>query len=305
MVKTQLQAQQLIRRLRWDELEEACLIQLIGLARDEDVKGTGLAKAPPAAGDLTSGLLPSDLHGSAELVARESLIACGLPLVPLILNSYAAAVSFTPTVEDGAVVKAGDTFGLLEGRVVPMLSLERVMLNFIQHLSGVATTTRAYVSLLEETGIRLLDPRKTTPGLRLLEKYAVACGGGYNHRLGLYDRIMLKDNHLEATGDALSELVQRARKDHPDVLIEIEVDALEDVRRALDAGADLLLLDNFTPEEVAQALTLIADRAWVEVSGGISRQNLADFAMPGLDFISTGALVHQSRWVDIGLDWKA
>jgi nicotinate-nucleotide pyrophosphorylase (carboxylating) len=216
----------------------------------------------------------------------------------------------------------------LTGDPHTLLAAERVILNFIQHLSGVATHTRQLVDALGRGPTRLLDTRKTTPGFRMLEKYAVACGGGWNHRLGLFDRVMLKDNHLAQLGFAaprtsnvqpptsnlqqpegarrttLAAAVAAARRAAPGLLVEVEVDALAQIPPVLGAGADVILLDNFTPAQIKRAVALIAGRARIEASGGITERNLARYGGLGLDFISTGAPVHHSAWADIGLDWR-
>lgn len=183
------------------------------------------------------------------------------------------------------------------------------MLNFLQKLSGVATLTAQYVTALGSSQTRLLDTRKTTPGYRVLEKYATACGGGWNHRLGLFDRVMLKDNHLAASdatlGTALAKLVAQARQTYPQLPVEVEVDALDQIPPVLEAGAHVILLDNFSDDALRQAVARIQGRALTEASGGITLERLPSLAGIGLDFISTGATVHQSGWVDIGMDWYA
>lgn len=198
--------------------------------------------------------------------------------------------------------------GIIAGPPRTILEAERVLLNFLQRLSGVASLTRACVDALGSSRTRLLDTRKTTPGFRVLEKYAVACGGGFNHRIGLFDRVMLKDNHLAAAGAtggrALSDLVGKYRSEWPEMVIELEVDSISQIAPALAAGIENLLLDNFTTGELAEAVALVGDRAATEASGGITAERLAGLASLGLDFISTGATVHQATWKDIGLDWK-
>ncbi|MET0261923.1 MAG: carboxylating nicotinate-nucleotide diphosphorylase, partial [Rariglobus sp.] len=207
---------------------------------------------------------------------------------------------------DGKSLAKGDVLATLTGDPRILLSAERVILNFVQRLSGIATQTHAYAAALGEGRTRLLDTRKTTPGWRMLEKYAVACGGGWNHRLGLFDRVMLKDNHLALLGssDDLAAAVARAKKAAPDLPVEVEVDRMTQIPPVLAAGADVILLDNFTPARIKKAVTLISGRAFTEASGGITLKTLPKFAGLGLDFVSTGALVHQSVWVDIGLDWR-
>ncbi|MCU0791825.1 MAG: carboxylating nicotinate-nucleotide diphosphorylase [Opitutaceae bacterium] len=297
----------LLLRLTWDDLDRAHLRRLVELARDEDLAGAGLAKKPARTGDRsTAALATTPRLGRAHLVARTELVACGLPLLPLILAAYGPRASVQPRVRDGRRVAPGEVLATLEGDPRTLLAAERVALNFLQRLSGIATTTAAHVAALGTGRTRLLDTRKTTPGYRMLEKYAVACGGAWNHRLGLFDRVMLKDNHLALLGspDDLGAAVARAKKAAPDLAVEVEIDRLDQLPAVLAAGADVVLLDNFTPARIRKALTLIAGRAFTEASGGITLKTLPRYAGLGLDFVSTGALVHKSPWADIGLDWQ-
>ncbi len=301
-------ARRLARRLRWEDLDPAAIAELIAVARREDLAGWGLARPPERPGDLSSAVLPQgQAKAQAALVAREELVVCGLPLAPLVLQAYGDGAAFTPVAADGAPCGPGDCLGILTGPATLLLAAERVLLNFLQHLAGVATLTRQYVAALGDSPTRLLDTRKTTPGFRALEKYAVACGGGFNHRMGLFDRVMLKDNHLAAagavSGQALHRLVADARKAWPDVVVEVEVDALDQIPPVLEAGADVLLLDNFSLADLQRAVALIGDRAATEASGGVTLAQLPALGRIGLDFVSTGATVHKAAWKDIGLDW--
>jgi nicotinate-nucleotide pyrophosphorylase (carboxylating) len=334
-------ADALIKRLGWDDLDLAYLRRLIEIARDEDLSGLGLRQRPATTGDQsTASLARTPRQGTADLVAREPLVACGLPLLSLILSVYGGKASVQLQARDGRSLKEGDVLATLSGDPRILLSAERVLLNFLQRLSGIATQTRRYVDALGKSRTRLLDTRKTTPGYRMLEKYAVACGGGWNHRLGLFDRVMLKDNHLvllgfapdtvarrpgpaaaaasgrrpaatgpekdraPGQGSALAEAVVAARRTAPELPVEVEVDDLGQIPPVLAAGADVILLDNFSPADLRKAVKLIAGRAFTEASGGITLKTLPRLADLGLDFASTGALVHQSVWVDIGLDWR-
>ena len=297
----------LLKRLTWDDLDLAHVRQLIGMARDEDLAGLGLRPSPTITGDRsTASLDTAPRLGEAHLVAREDLVVCGLPLLSLILSAYGSTSHVQLQVTDGTFLSRGDRLATLSGDARTLLTAERVALNFIQRLSGIATETRRYVTALGEGRTRLLDTRKTTPGYRMLEKYAVACGGGWNHRLGLFDRVMLKDNHLALLGspDDLATAVKRARESSPDLPVEVEVDRLDQIPAVLTAGADVILLDNFDRPTLSAAISLINGRALTEASGGITLKTLPQLASLGLDFISTGALVHQSSWVDIGLDWS-
>jgi nicotinate-nucleotide pyrophosphorylase (carboxylating) len=301
-------ADSLIRRLAWDDLDLAHARRLIELAREEDLAGLGLRQRPRVTGDRsTASLQTAARQSAADLVAREPLVVCGLPLLPMIVSAYGRGVAAQPRVKDGARVGRGEVLATLTGDPRVLLGAERVALNFLQHLSGVATQTRRFADALGKSRTRLLDTRKTTPGYRMLEKYAVACGGGWNHRLGLFDRVMLKDNHLALLGslDDLAVAVARAKTAAPDLPVEVEVDRLAQIPPVLAAGADVILLDNFLPAQLAKAVALIAGRAFTEASGGITLKTLPKLAGLGLDFASTGALVHQSAWVDIGLDWRS
>lgn len=297
----------LIRRLRWDEIDPDYLRKLVAIARAEDMQALGLRQPPATTGDVSTASLPQDLPpGQACLTARHPMRIAGLPLVPLILETYGGG-TWTPELEDGDEAAAGQILGTLQGPVHTLLNAERIILNFLQHLSGIASHTARHVAALGQSSTRLLDTRKTTPGYRLLEKYAVACGGGWNHRLGLYDRVMLKDNHLASSqagaGERLAQAVSQARERNPDLPIEVEVDHLDQIPPVLKAGADVILLDNFSAENLSRAITLIQGQALTEASGGITLQSLPALARLGLDFISCGALIHQSTWVDIGMDW--
>lgn len=298
------------KRLSFEEIDKAYLRELVALARREDLEGYGLRETPSSRGDVTSRLLRRGREAAtARLVARETLVLCGMPLLPVVLEAYSPQARTSDFRKDGEECAAGTLLGEISGPGAELLAAERVALNFLQRLSGIATRTAAFVHRLKGTGTHLLDTRKTTPGFRVLEKYATGCGGGYNHRIGLFDRVMLKDNHLAAEectrGEALATLVRRARTEAPGLMIELEVDATDQIPPALDAGVDILLLDNFSPEGVATAIRQTRNRAVIEISGGIDLDNLSAYACAGADFLSTGATVHQARWSDIGLDWDS
>jgi len=298
----------LLKRLTFKELSPTYLRQSVDHARREDLEGLGLAEEPLDIGDVSSALLSGEGDGSATLNAREELVICGLPLAPYVLSSYHPKLKVQALVEDGTRLQKGDAIATISGPSYELLQAERVLLNFLQYLSGIASQTRIYVDALGDSPTRLLDTRKTTPGYRMLQKYAVAAGGAWNHRLGLWDRVMLKDNHLAGSdavgGSALTQLVQKARELNPDLPIEVEVDHIAQIQPVLDAGADVIMLDNFSREQLAEAVQLIQGRAYTEASGGITLDTLPKLGGLGLDFISTGALVHQATWKDIGLDWN-
>ena len=295
-------------QLDWSALDSDYLRQLVGLAKIEDLAGAGLASRPERLGDVTSALMPEGIEGRAQLSAREPMVVCGLGLVQLSLDAYGEGCRFEAHIQDGASVARGEVLGTLSGPATALLQAERILLNFLQHLSGIASETRRYVDALRGSDTVLLDTRKTLPGYRVLQKYAFACGGGYNHRIGLFDRVMLKDNHLAVAGatggERLTDTVRLARSACADLPIEVEVDRLEQIPPVIAAGADIILLDNFTPAELRSAVALIDGRACTEASGGIQIDTLASLGDLGLDFISTGAPVHQSSWKDIGLDWQ-
>ncbi len=301
----------LYQRVSWSDLDQDYLKTLIGLAKAEDMSGLGLLANPYPEGDVTSALVGKAQIASASLVARENMVICGLPLVEVILSCYCDRNNSPNVVNharEGAILKRGDKIATITGLAVSILQAERIMLNFLQRLSGVATETHKYANILEGSKTRLLDTRKTTPGYRMLEKYAVACGGGWNHRLGLFDRVLLKDNHLAvlgATGEQrLTDAVALALSQYPDYAIEVEVDRLDQVKPVVEAGADVIMLDNFSTEDMRKAIWEISGYSLTEASGGITLERLDELRDIGLDFISTGALVHKSIWKDIGLDWE-
>lgn len=310
MKKTLQEAPGLCHRLSWDEIDPAYLKKIAELARDEDTAGEGLRAAmrPARAGDPTTEVsAPRGKTATAKFVARKPCTLSGLPFVPVILEIYGGKVSAEMNARDGDAVPAGTVIGKISGDAAQMLTAERVMLNFIQRMSGIATQTARYVAALGDSKTRLLDTRKTTPGHRVLDKYAVGCGGGWNHRIGLFDRLMLKDNHLAAdeavAGTRLAELVRHSRDARPDLLCEVEVDSLAQIPPVLEAGADIILLDNFSVEDLKKAVALIGDAAWTEISGGVSIESLPVLGTVGADFVSSGALTHNVPWIDIGLDW--
>jgi len=259
-------------------------------------------------GDLTTGAVVSpETRGSGQIVARQAMVACGLPVMAEVFRQVDEQLSFEPQVEDGHVVaEGGEVIARIEGALASILTAERVALNFAQRLSGIATLTREFCLLLPpEHEVRLVDTRKTTPGLRTLEKYAVRVGGGHNHRFGLDDGVMIKDNHIVAAG-GITEAVRRAREScHHLMQIEVEVETLQQAREAITAGIRVLLLDNFAVEELATVVTSLraeAPEVLLEASGGVSLDTVAAIAATGVDVISCGSLTHQARSVDISLD---
>jgi len=256
-------------------------------------------------GDLTSeACVESTTNGTAKLNAREPIVVCGLPVLEEVYAQVDLLVDVERHVEDGDRCGSGTTLATISGPATSILLGERVALNFMQRLTGVSTMTKRFVDALPEgSSTRITDTRKTTPGLRALERYAVRCGGGHNHREDLGAAVLIKDNHIAAAG-GVRHAVQRARAYAPHTCrIECEVDTPEQLKEALAAGADIVMLDNFDDEQVRDALTLVAGRALVEVSGGITLDRVARLGALGVDVISVGALTHSSPACDLGLDW--
>ena len=252
------------------------------------------------AGDLTTRLtVDKDTRGRAEIAAKEAAIVAGLPLLRKICDVAGGGVEIRESVQDGARVDMGDVLAVLSGSVHTLLATERVMLNFLQHLSGIATLTNRFVTAVSGCGCRIVDTRKTVPGLRVLEKYAVRVGGGFNHRQRLDDGILIKDNHITAAG-GVSAAVAAARVGAPHGLkIEVECSTLGEVSEALTARAEILLLDNMTPDTITEAVRRIGGHALIEASGGIDLDNVRLVAEAGVDIISIGALTHSAPAIDI------
>ena len=301
------QTDRLIRRLRWDELDRSWLLRFAEFARDEDLAGLGLARRPQRPGDPSAALLAGAARARARVVARRPLVLAGLGLLDVVFAAYGGRCHAKPLAYDGQFVPAGTAVAEVEGPAAELLSAERILLNFLQRLCGVATRTREHVLALGSSPTKLLDTRKTTPGFRMLEKYAVGQGGGYNHRHGLFDRIMVKDNHLAAggatAGERITTMVRRARESRPDLLVEVEVDRLDQIAPVLQAGADIVLLDNFPLADLRTAIPQLRGLAWSEVSGGVTLESLPQLAALAPDFVSSGGLTHAAPWCDLGLDW--
>lgn len=258
------------------------------------------------AGDVTTeSAVPAELRARAVILAKEPCVVTGLPLVEAVFTEL-GRVEMATVVTESAVATAGQIVCRLDGPARAILTGERTALNFLQQLSGIATLTRQFVEAVAGTKAQILDTRKTTPTLRLLEKYAVAIGGGVNHRMGLFDAMMIKDNHrviLARLGPAaLGKAVATARVKDPRIPVIIEADSLQDVEAAVAAGADHILLDNMTPAELRDAVTLVAGRAKTEASGGVRLATVAEIAATGVDYISVGALTHSARAMDFSLE---
>jgi nicotinate-nucleotide pyrophosphorylase (carboxylating) len=234
-------------------------------------------------------------------------VLAGLAFATAAFRELSPQIQLQSHQADGQICAAGDRLLRVEGPARAILTAERVALNFMQRLSGVATLTAQFVRQLQGTRAKILDTRKTTPGWRRFEKYAVRCGGGQNHRIGLFDLVLIKDNHLAALRDeqpnAIAAAVQRARTAYPALQVEVEADTLAQVRQATEAGADIILLDNMAPAQLTEAVRLVGGRAKTEASGGVNLQTVRAIAETGVDFISVGALTHSARAMDIGLDY--
>jgi len=255
-------------------------------------------------GDITSeSVIPPDARSEAFFLAKEDGVVAGLGIAARVFTTIDPAVIFIERFKDGSAFRQGDKLARVKGPTTALLKGERTALNFLQHLSGVATATRRYVETVAGTRTKILDTRKTTPGLRLLEKYAVRTGGGTNHRISLSDMVLIKDNHIRFVG-SIREAVRRARaKVRPGVKIEVEAASLLQVREALAAGADWIMLDNMPLETMSQAVVLAGGRAPLEASGNMTLDRVRAVAETGVDYISVGALTHSARAVDISMDF--
>lgn len=268
--------------------------RVIEAALAEDVGG----------GDVTSlAVIPEDVRFHGVMRARHDMVIAGLPVAREVFRIVVPDASFRPLAADGDAVAGGAIIAEIEGPARGLLTAERTALNFLQTLSGIATATRQYVDRIRGTGCTLLDTRKTIPGMRQLSKYATRCGGAQNHRMGLFDAILIKDNHIAVCG-SISEAVRRAKSAAQGKLtIEVECDALAQVAEAADAGVDMVLLDNMSVDELRQAVVLVGGRAKTEASGGVTLETIAAIAATGVNFVSVGRITQSAPAVDIGLDW--
>jgi len=265
---------------------------LIDLALEEDA----------AYGDVTSQSIFSPDHVSrAQVLAREDMVVCGLDIVERVFHRVDPGMKVSLEASDGDQVSNGSTVLKAKGSTISLLIAERTALNFLQRLSGIASLSQQYANATADTGVRIVDTRKTTPGWRALEKYAVRCGGCFNHRSSLGEHVLIKENHITAAG-SLKKAVKLARDFAPHCAkIEVETESLNDVKEALEAGAEVIMLDNMTPSQIQQAVALINKAATIEVSGGISLDTIAGYALPGVDVISIGALTHSAPAADFSM----
>jgi nicotinate-nucleotide pyrophosphorylase (carboxylating) len=282
------------------QLPEKEVEDIIGKALDEDT----------AQGDITSeALIPQELAGRAEILVKEKGILAGIDIAARVFRRVDPQLKIDILIEDGTAVKSGDIAASITGSVTAMLKAERTALNFLQRLSGIASLTAQYVAEISGHNAGIYDTRKTTPGLRLLEKYAVRMGGGHNHRQHLGDAVLIKDNHiaaLRAMGLGLKDIIDKARQNAPEgITIEVEVTSAREAADALKAGADIIMLDNMGLNEMKQVVSMGAGKAKLEASGGITLENVRQIAMTGVDMISVGALTHSYKALDISLEMES
>ena len=278
-------------------LDDVLLKPLVEAALTEDLGRRG---------DVTSqATIPADMQAKLEIKARQAGVICGMDLARLSFAMVDSQIEFVAQVADGEWVDAGTVLASVRGNARHLLTAERTALNFMTHLSGIATDTRKIVDSVAEYPAQITCTRKTIPGLRIVQKYAVRCGGGRNHRLGLDDAILIKDNHIAIAGDIKTAIKQAQNFAGHLIPIEVEVDTLEQLAQALDAGVSLVLLDNMSPEILAQAVTMCKGRARTEASGGITPETVQAAAKTGVDFIAMGYLTHSTTALDIGLDFSA
>ncbi len=255
-------------------------------------------------GDVTAALVPADATARARVISREAGVLCGTAWVDATFSALSAgAITVHWHLKDGDRCAPDQLLCDVQGPARPLLSAERTALNFLQTLSGTASATRRYVDALGETSCRLLDTRKTIPGMRLAQKYAVRCGGGSNHRIGLFDGVLIKENHI-AAGGGIAATVEAARRERSSLAVEVEVETLAELDQAIEAGADIAMLDNFTPHDLREAVSRArgaANRLRLEASGNITLENVAEVAATGVDFISIGALTKHVKALDLSL----
>lgn len=295
------------QRISWRNAENSKEVSdLLQICLQEDLHTQKVEK--PWEQDLTSSVCNLRGTGQAQLVCREKAVLCGIKLPQLIFDAFGCDhLEFHSDLKDGTICVAGQSIGVILGSIRQILAIERTLLNLIQRLSGIATRSAKFVEILAPYGVGLLDTRKTTPGHRILEKYATTCGGSYNHRIGLFDRVLIKDNHLAAAivkdERSMINFLKKVKKRSLGKLVEVEIDQLSQLDATIEGGVDAILLDNFSPPDVALAVKLNQNRVILEASGGINLENIQEYAQACPHFISSGAPVHNAKWVDIGLDW--
>lgn len=273
-----------------DDLLRRDIVRTVTWALEEDI----------GSGDITAELIPADRVTRATIITREHAVLCGRAWVDEVFRQLDPEVQLDWQVQDGDDIQPDQLLVTLHGRARSLLTGERTALNFLQTLSGTATTAREYARLVEGTGVKILDTRKTIPGLRTAQKYAVRCGGCHNHRMGLYDAFLIKENHIAACG-GIAAAVAQARANHPDKPVEVEVENEQELRQALEAGADIIMLDDFTDEAALRAVALVGEQARVEISGNIALDTVGSIARKRPNYISSGALTKHLRAVDLSM----
>ncbi len=255
-------------------------------------------------GDVTAGLIPADKQATATVICREDAIVCGVAWFNEVFSQLDPAVQITWQYQDGDSVAANALLCTLRGSARSILSGERAALNFLQTLSATATATRRYVDLVAHTQCRILDTRKTLPGLRTAQKYAVLCGGGTNHRIGLYDRVLIKENHIMAAG-SITAAIQQARQLHPGILVEVETENLQELAEASAAQADIIMLDEYSLADMREAVRVTAGKIPLEASGGVNLDTVRIIAETGVDFVSVGEITKHIRAIDLSMRFQA
>lgn len=279
-----------LQTLAVQSLPDELVSKLVGLALAEDI----------GEADVTASLIPKGTLAKAKVITREDMVLCGTAFVNEVMRQVDSEITVTWFYQDGDKVAANETLYTLEGRARHLLTAERSALNFVQMLSATATTTARYAEKLVGYKTEILDTRKTIPGFRLAQKYAVRCGGGVNHRLGLYDAFLIKENHIMAC-DGISNAISTARKNYPDRLVEVEVENLVELEEAIGAGADVIMLDDFSLADMKKAVLITAEQAELEASGNITLDTIQTVAATGVDFISSGSLTKHIRAIDLSM----
>lgn len=264
--------------------------EIITIALQEDI----------GSGDLTAELIPKNNVAKAKIISRQAAVICGKELVTKVFHKIDSTIKINWFIEDGANVKANTTLCELEGNARSLLTGERTALNFLQTLSSTATLTKQFVEALKGTNTKLLDTRKTLPGLRLAQKYAVTCGGGYNHRFGLYDAVLIKENHIMAAG-SITAAINKARSLYPDKCIEVEVQNLSELKEALTTSVNIVMLDNFTLDNIRKAVKIAAGKVKLEISGGVTLKTIHALAETGVDYISVGAITKTVMPIELSM----
>jgi nicotinate-nucleotide pyrophosphorylase (carboxylating) len=278
---------------------------MIHLEDFSDVVERALAEDLSDRGDITStSILAADAISHGDVVVRSAGVVAGIPVARLVFSRVDASIKFDPLVEDGAQVDAGTVVASVSGPSQGILTAERTALNLLGRMSGVATATAELVAAVVGTGARITDTRKTMPGLRILDKYAVAAGGGVNHRMGLYDEVMIKDNHIVAAGDVRSAVAAARDALGPEVRVTVEVDSLDQLEEVLETSADRVLLDNMSTDTLSRAVAIVGAAMETEASGGVTLETVREIAETGVDYISVGWITHSAPQLDMALDFR-